>query len=85
MAHVVGAGLRVRGVVYDVGVVPFPGRESRPVFDAAAVERDMRVLAADLHCTAVRTIGRDLERLEVAARCAQRHGLAVWLSPLRHG
>ncbi|NBH06016.1 abortive infection protein [Amycolatopsis sp. SID8362] len=71
-------------MVYDVGVMVFAGRESRPLFDAAAVERDMRAIAEDLHCSAVRIVGHDLERMQVAARCAQRHGLAVWLSPQRH-
>jgi len=78
------AGLQVRGVVYDVGVAPFPGHPSRPRFDRVAVERDMQVIATQLHCTAVRIVGQDLGRLELAARCAQQYGLAVWLSPLQH-
>jgi len=76
--------LRLRGVVYDVGVSPFPGRSSRPVFEAERCAEEMSVIAGELGCTAVRIVGRDLDRLEIAAKEALRQGLEVWLSPIQH-
>ncbi len=68
------------GINYDTGM--FPGRrESRPVFRAAQVEYDMKVIARELRCAAVRVTGGDLERLTVAANYAADAGLEVWFSP----
>jgi hypothetical protein len=41
----------------------------------------MRVIARDLHCTAIRITGGDPDRLETTARHAAAAGLEVWLSP----
>jgi len=71
--------MRTAGINYDTGFVL--GENSRPDFDAAAVEREMHVIADDLHCNAVRVSGSDPARLEVAARAAVRAGLQVWVSP----
>ena len=77
--------LQIRGVVYDVALTPFPGRDSRPHFSPAPTWiATWGVIAEDLHCNAVRLVGADLDRLEAAAVRAQSYGLAVWLSPLRH-
>lgn len=62
--------MRTAGINYDTGFVL--GENSRPDFDAAAVEREMHVIADDLHCNAVRVSGSDPARLEVAARAAVR-------------
>ncbi|MDQ7810972.1 hypothetical protein Q5425_45230 [Amycolatopsis sp. A133] len=72
--------MRARGITYDTGFSP-GGRSSRPVFDAEAVRREIRVIAEDLHCDAVRITGGDPERLAVAARHAADAGLEVWFSP----
>ncbi|SHG26745.1 hypothetical protein [Streptoalloteichus hindustanus] len=72
--------MRARGITYDTGFTP-GGRSSRPVFDSDAVKREMRVIAEDLHCDAVRITGGDPERLAVAARHAADAGLEVWFSP----
>ena len=72
--------MRGSGINYDTGFSP-AGHLSRPVFDPAQVEREMRVIAGDLHCTAVRITGGDPERLSVAARLAAAAGLEVWFAP----
>lgn len=72
--------MRARGITYDTGFTP-AGRSSRPVFDAEAVRREIRVIADDLHCDAVRITGGDPERLAVAAEHAAAAGLEVWFSP----
>ncbi|HEX6355378.1 hypothetical protein [Actinophytocola sp.] len=72
--------MRVKGITYDTGFTP-GGRSSRPVFDADAVRREIRVIADDLHCDAVRITGGDPERLAVAAGHAADAGLEVWYSP----
>ncbi|MEU4689778.1 hypothetical protein [Actinoplanes sp. NPDC023714] len=72
--------MRARGITYDTGFTP-GGRSSRPRFDPAAVEREMRIIAGDLHCDAVRITGGDPERLTIAARHAIDAGLEVWFSP----
>ncbi|GIH18916.1 hypothetical protein [Rugosimonospora africana] len=72
--------MRAKGITYDTGFTP-GGRSSRPVFDADAVRREIRVIADDLHCDAVRITGGDPERLAIAARHASDAGLEVWFSP----
>jgi len=72
--------MRAKGITYDTGFTP-GGRSSRPVFDAEVVRREIRVIADDLHCDAVRITGGDPERLSVAAGHAADAGLEVWFSP----
>lgn len=72
--------MRGKGIHYDTGTFP-NGDTSRPEFDPRVVEREMRVIAEDLHCTAVRITGGDPDRIETAARHAAAAGLEVWFSP----
>ena len=72
--------MRAKGITYDTGFTP-GGRSSRPVFDTDAVRREIRVIAEDLHCDAVRITGGEPERLAVAAGHASDAGLEVWFSP----
>ncbi|HET6917865.1 MAG TPA: hypothetical protein VFI46_00195 [Jiangellaceae bacterium] len=44
----------------------------------------MRIIRDDLHCTAVRLFGSDLDRLDFAANHAARLGLEVWYSPFTY-
>ncbi|MER6945522.1 hypothetical protein ABT294_15980 [Nonomuraea sp. NPDC000554] len=69
-----------KGINYDTGFLP-GADSSRKVFDVEDVRRDMRVIAGELHCTAVRVSGRDPERLGVAAQEAAAAGLDVWFAP----
>jgi hypothetical protein len=69
-----------RGVCYDVGAVLFINW--RPDFDPRIVHRELGIIRDDLHCNAVRISGRDLTRLEIAARDAITLGLEVWLYPV---
>jgi hypothetical protein len=50
-------------------------------FSSERVQREMRIIHNDLHCTAVRLTGGDADRLEIAARHAAAAGLEVWYSP----
>ncbi|MGW5385289.1 hypothetical protein [Nocardia sp. NPDC003963] len=72
--------MRARGITYDTGFSP-GGRSTRPAFDPGAARRELRVIADELHCDAVRITGDDPERLSVAARHAADAGLEVWFSP----
>ncbi|KUJ41674.1 MULTISPECIES: hypothetical protein [Streptomyces] len=72
--------LRGKGIHYDTGTFP-NGDTSRPVFDPRDAERDIQVVAEDLHCTAVRITGGDPDRIETTARYAAQAGLEVWFSP----
>lgn len=74
----------VRGITYDTGCETAPGRLSRPTFDAEQAGIELRVIATELGCTAVRLVGNDLERLTAAASLAVEAGLEVWLSPALH-
>ncbi len=68
------------GINYDTGI--FPGkRRSREVFDPEQAAFDMKVIARNLHCAAVRITGGDPERISVAAGYAAEEGLDVWFSP----
>ncbi|WP_069165026.1 hypothetical protein [Nocardia altamirensis] len=72
--------MRAKGISYDTGFL-HNGRLSRTNFDPKLVEHELRVIRDELHCTAVRVIGGDPDRLELAATCAAALGLEVWFSP----
>jgi hypothetical protein len=72
--------MRGKGINYDTGFFP-AGDDSRPGFDPETARREMRVIAQDLHCTAVRISGGDPERLSAAAQCAAEAGLEIWFAP----
>ncbi len=72
--------MRARGINYDTGFLP-GGRLSRTDFDPRVVEAEMRVIAEELHCTAVRISGGDPDRLSTAGRLAAAAGLEVWFAP----
>lgn len=75
-----GKPIRGRGINYDTGFAPM-GDLSRPRFDPAEVAEELRVIAEELHCTAVRISGGLPERIELAAEAAAAHGLEVWFAP----
>ncbi|MEO3872198.1 hypothetical protein ABGB18_25570 [Nonomuraea sp. B12E4] len=72
--------MRGKGINYDTGA-RVPAGWTREEFDAAVVRREMRVIADELHCTAVRVSGSDPDRLAVAAEQAAEAGLEVWFAP----
>ncbi|MBO8201312.1 hypothetical protein JW613_23885 [Streptomyces smyrnaeus] len=72
--------MRAKGISYDTGFLR-GGTRSRERFDPDVVRRELSVIRDDLHCTAVRVIGGDPERLELAAAAAVDLGLEVWFSP----
>lgn len=74
-----GACVRRKGMGYDTGFT-VGGYTGRPV-DQSLVQRELEIIRNDLHCNAVRLIGNDLDRLEVAAEYAAGLGLEVWFSP----
>ena len=74
--------LRARGIGYDTGF-SFDGVTRRP-FDHDVVRRELEIIRDDLHCTAVRLFGNDLDRLEFAASHAAALGLEVWFSPFTY-
>lgn len=74
-----------KGINYDVGIHPFGEiRPSRPHFDPEVVRREIAIIRRDLHCNAIRIVGRDLDRLTTAAGFALDEGLEVWFSPALH-
>ena len=72
--------MRGKGINYDTGFAP-GGESSREHFDADIVRREMRVIARELRCTAVRISGGDPARLSVAGELAAAEGLEVWFAP----
>lgn len=72
--------MRAKGISYDTGFVK-NGANSRKRFDPDAVGRELRIIRDDLHCTAVRIMGGDPDRIELAAAHAADLGLEVWFSP----
>lgn len=72
--------MRGKGINYDTGTYPV-GVSTRESFDPAAVRREMRIIAEDLHCTAVRVTGGDPARLTIAGEHAAEPGLEVWFAP----
>ena len=57
------------------------GRNAREPFDPEVVKRELQIIRDDLHRNAVRVMGGDPERLELAATYAADLGLEVWFSP----
>ncbi|GEM29225.1 hypothetical protein NN3_02320 [Nocardia neocaledoniensis NBRC 108232] len=72
--------MRATGITYDTGFLR-DGLSSRPHFDTDVVRAELRIIRDDLHCTAVRIVGGDADRLELAATHAADLGLEVWFSP----
>ncbi|NBE97085.1 hypothetical protein FE391_25190 [Nonomuraea sp. KC401] len=72
--------MRAKGITYDTGLVR-NGGFSRERFDPDVVRRELEIIRDDLHCTAVRVIGGDPERLELATTYAADLGLEAWFSP----
>jgi len=78
--------MKFRGVVYDVGLRFVPGQPySVEPFDPALVKHDIRVIAKDLHATAVRIEGEEIDRLVTASRFAHAEGLTVFFNPWKMG
>ncbi len=73
--------MRNYGIVYDTGITA-DGHCTRKRFDDAVVERELQIIAADLHATAVRVTGDDPQRLARAGRHALAAGLELWFSPV---
>jgi len=72
--------MRGKGINYDTGFSP-AGQSSREHFDADVVRGEMRVIARELRCTAVRISGGEPARLSTAAELAAAEGLEVWFAP----
>jgi hypothetical protein len=71
--------MRAKGIGYDTGFA-VGGTFNRP-FEPELARRELAIIRDDLHCTAVRLIGTDLDRIEFAAGEAAALGLEVWFSP----
>ena len=74
-----------KGVHYDTGAVfRGPGyamstRRTPP--DMAVVRRELEIIRDDLHATAVRIVGSEVDRLSAVASVTLELGLEVWFSP----
>ncbi|WP_436776988.1 hypothetical protein [Yinghuangia sp. YIM S09857] len=72
--------MRAKGISYDTGFA-CNGLLGRERFDAELVRRELTIIRDDLNCTAVRVMGGDPDRIELAAGYAADLGLEVWFSP----
>jgi hypothetical protein len=53
-----------KGITYDTGFEPYgPANSSRKLFDAEVVQRELQIIAHDLHCSHVRITGADPGRI----------------------
>jgi hypothetical protein len=73
--------MKQKGINYDVGTFTTKDSSSREEFDHTVVEREIGIIKNDLHCTAIRISGQDIDRLLFATQCALKQGLEVWFSP----
>src|SRR5690349_3823757 len=76
--------MKTTGINFDTGFLN-RGTTTREPFDPDVVRREMWIIRDDLHCTAVRITGGDVDRLEIAARHAADAGLEVWFCPFTNG
>ncbi len=74
-------GMRNYGITYDTGITA-DGDCTRKHYDDAVARRELQVIATDLHATAVRVTGGDLQRLASAGEHALAAGLELWFSPV---
>ena len=74
--------MQLRGIHYDTGIDTVDQRLTREELTEETAAREMDTIARELHATAVRVTGRDVERLAMVGRVAAERGLEVWLSPL---
>jgi len=58
--------MQLRGINYDTGFGSTADDRSRIDFEPAVVRRELEIIAADLHCHAVRISGDDPDRMTVA-------------------
>jgi hypothetical protein len=72
--------MRAKGITYSTGFIGADGN-SRERFDPDVVSRELAIIRDDLHCDAVRVVGGDPDRIELAATLAAGLGLEVWFSP----
>ena len=72
--------MRGKGICYDTGFLN-AGSSTHEPFDPDRVASDLRAIREELHCTAVRITGGDVERLKLAATHAASAGLEIWLCP----
>lgn len=78
--------MKFRGVVYDVGLRFVPDQPySVEPFDPALVKHDIHVIAKELHATAVRIEGEEIDRLVTASRIAHAEALTVFFNPWKMG
>ena len=73
--------MRNYGITYDTGVTA-DGDSTRWRIEDAVVQRELQIIAADLHATAVRVTGSDPQRLARAGEHALAAGLELWFSPV---
>jgi hypothetical protein len=73
--------MRNYGICYDTGITA-DGDCTRKHFDDAVVQRELQIIASDLHATAVRVVGDDPQRLARAGEHALAAGLELWFSPV---
>ena len=73
--------MRNYGINYDTGLTA-DGHSTRKRFDDAVVQRELQIIASDLHATAVRATGDDPQRIARAGAHALAAGLELWFSPV---
>jgi hypothetical protein len=73
--------MRNYGINYDTGLT-VDGDWTRRRFDDAIVQRELQIIASDLHATAVRVSGDDPRRIARAGQHALAAGLELWFSPV---
>jgi hypothetical protein len=73
--------MRNYGISYDTGITT-DGDCTRKHFEDAVVQRELQIIASDLHATAVRVTGDDPQRLARAGEHALAAGLELWFSPV---
>ena len=73
--------MKLRGIVYDVGLKFTPESCSVDTFNADLVRYDMSIIANVLRANAVRIEGEDIGRLTVATEAAHHAGLKIFFNP----
>jgi len=73
--------MKVKGINYDVGTKYTPGFITRKDLDKEAIQKEIRIIKAQLNCNAIRLYGERLDKLIGCSKIAFENNLEVWFSP----
>ncbi len=73
--------MEYKGISYDTGTNYAAGFLSGGVWSHELMQREIKVIAHQLHCDSIQIYGSEIQRLVDCSKVALEEGLKVWLQP----